>query len=40
MKLIFLLAALIILGDGTFVHAAALVPAGLAFFVASFLPIP
>lgn len=37
---LFLLATLIFLGLGSFVYAAALIPAGLMFFAASFLPIP
>ncbi len=37
---LFILATIIALGSGSFVWSAALIPAGLAFFAASFLPIP
>lgn len=37
---LFIIAAVVALGSGTVAHAAALIPAGLAFFAAFFLPLP
>lgn len=37
---LFVIATIIALGNGNIDHAAALIPAGLAFFAAFFLPTP